>query len=380
MKNNILRKTLVITILFLLVHLHLLFISAGSILQNNNMTNNISNNTHCTTEVYIVDTKDGFSITLTRYIGPNHPPVILLHGMGGNHLMFDWDCNHSLARYLNSEGWDVWMLDLRTHDGDGDFFFVNGSDREYLHRYWDFDNTLLKVDVVTAVDFVKQRTDVNKIVLSGHSYGGYLAYAYAEIIGEENLSGIITTGACPYENPREFQPKWYTMMLYGFYCGKKAFVNPLGMPWKHMPKCRCDYYFKHWKPTANALFYYNTTPAYIQKQMYYHTDNEPAGVWVDMYFGKDPRKYNGHWVDPQTLYDYSENLHKITVPILFIAGEKDPQDPSTGIYRAYENVSSTRKEFQSFPNHSHLDLLLADDASSVIFPLIISWMNSYLTK
>lgn len=32
-------------------------------------------------------------------------------------------------------------------------------------------------------------------------------------------------------------------------------------------------------------------------------DDEPAGVWVDMYFGKDPRFYDGHWVDPQTLYD-----------------------------------------------------------------------------
>jgi len=295
--------------------------------------------------------------------------------MGCNHKIFDWDEKHSLARFLNDNDWDVWMLDLRTHDGDGDFFFVKGSDREYINRYWDFDKTLLKIDVVTAIDFVKTKTGTNKIFLSGHSYGGYLAYAYAELIGEDNLSGIITTGACPYANPEDFQPSFLKMYKFGFYFGKKAFVNPIGMPWTHMQKFRCDIYYKNWKPTANALFYYNTTAEYIQKNIVYTADSEPAGVWVDMYFGKSPTKYGGHWVDPQTLYDYSANLNKITVPILFIAGDNDTQDPSIGIHKAYENVTSTIKEFQSFPKHSHLDLLLGDDASTLIFPVITNWLN-----
>ena len=82
-------------------------------------------------ETYIVPTSDGSSITLTRYKG-NKNPIIFIHGMGCNHLIYDWDEEHSLARYLNEKGWDVWMLDLRTHDGDGDFHFAIGSDREYI--------------------------------------------------------------------------------------------------------------------------------------------------------------------------------------------------------------------------------------------------------
>jgi len=356
----------------------LLFGNLTSVIIAKNNSCNLANHAEYTKEIYEVKTKDRSLITLTRYVGSKQPPIILIHGMGGNHLMFDWDENHSLARFLNKEGWDVWMLDLRTHDGDGDFFFVKGSDREYINRYWDFDNTLLKIDVVTAVDFVKNKTGTNKIFLSGQSYGGYLAYAYAELIGEENLSGIITTGACPYANPKDFQPSLFKMYKYGFYLGKKAFVNPIGKPWTYKPKFLGDIYSKLWKPTGppeNPVFYYNTTPEYIQKGLYYCRDSEPAGVWVDMYFGKDPNKYGGHWVDPQTLYDYSANLNKITVPILFIAGDNDPQDPSVDIHRAYENVSSTIKEFHSFPKHSHLDLLLGDDASTLIFPVITNWLN-----
>jgi pimeloyl-ACP methyl ester carboxylesterase len=97
-----------------------------------------------------------------------------------------------------------------------------------------------------------------------------------------------------------------------------------------------------------------------------------------MFFGKDPEKYNGDWVDPQTLYNYSDNLYKITVPILFIAGDEDPQDPADGIYSAFENVSSVDKEFYSFPEHSHMDLIMGDDASSLVFPKIDAFMKKVM--
>lgn len=326
-------------------------------------------------ETYSVKTSDGFPITFIRYVGYRQPSIILIHGMGGNHRMFDWDDNHSLAQYLNKEGWDVWLLNLRTHDDDGDFLFDKNTNWEYINRYWDFDRTLLKKDVVKAVEFVKEKSENDKIVLGGHSYGGYLAYAYAMMIGEENLSGIITTGACPYANPVDYQPRRSEMLKYGFYFGDKAFVNPFGQPWSYFSKIKSIRGAKYWKPTANSLFYYTTTPEYIQREIYFHVNSEPAGVVVDMYFGKDPYKYEGHWVDPQTLYDYSENLYKINVPIIFIAGVNDTQDPSDGIFRAYANVSSQHKEFYSFVNHSHMDLLWGRYCNNLIFPKIDNFLE-----
>lgn len=339
-------------------------------------------------EIYEVDTPDDSSITLTRYFGYKKPAVIFIHGMGTNHKIFDWDEDHSLARYLAYQNFDVWLLDLRTHDGDGDFLFSKDSDREYINKKWDFDNTLLKIDVVTAVDFVKTKTEVDKIFLSGHSYGGYLAYAYSELIGEEDLYGIITTASSPYANPEEFQPSRIEMYKYGFHLGKKAYVRPLfGHRFSSMSKRDADLYVKFFERNiennieiANALFYHDTTSYDIQRSVAYHSDAEPAGVWVDMYFGKNPKKYNGHWVDPQTLYDYSENLDKITVPILFIAGDEDLQDPSKDIYKAYIRVSSVNKTFYSFQNHSHMDILLGDNSDILIFPIIADWMDSIINN
>jgi pimeloyl-ACP methyl ester carboxylesterase len=375
-----LQKLLIIGILFLLLDSNILLVK-GEYSKNENFSiPSPSNHLQYIIETYDVTTNDGFFVTLTRYVGSKHPSIMFIHGMGCNHKIYDWDENHSLARFLNNEGWDVWMLDLRTHDGDGDFFFVKGSDREYINRYWDFNRTLLKIDVVTGIDFIKNKTGEQKIFLSGHSYGGYLAYAYAELIRQDDLAGIITTGASPYAMPKEFQANLLTKISYCFFLGKKAFVRPFGVPFTFHSKLSIDNIYRQWQKYKYSLFYENTTPDYIQMTIGYHGDSESAGVWVDMFIGKDPDTYHSDWVDPQTLYDYSTNLLKIHTPILFIAGENDPQDPSVDINRGFQNVSSTIKEFHSFPHHSHLDLLLGDDASTVIFPIISQWMNSQVSK
>ena len=327
-------------------------------------------------ETYKVQTKDEFTITLTRYVGSKRPSIMLVHGMGVNHKIFDWDEDHSFARFLNTDSWDVWMLDLRTHDGDGDFIIKRNSDREYINRYWDFDNTLLKIDVVTAVDFIKEKTGSGTIFFMGHSYGGYLAYAYAELIGEENLSGIITTGSSGFGNYMDLP--FYKYLKYGIRIGNKVFVNPIGRCRNHISYLRLLLWRKNIVDTSNGIFFGSTTPKYIKEEFLFSCDDEPAGVVVDILFGKHPRLYGDHWVDPQTLFDYTANLHKITVPSLFLVGDEDTDDPMKYVLKTYENVSSVNKKFLHYPKHGHLDLLLGDNSSNLIFPEITNWLNSLI--
>lgn len=350
-------------------------LTSVAIAKNNN--SNLADPADYTNEIYEVRTKDGFSVTLTRYVGSKRPSIMLIHGMGCNHKIFDFDENHSLARFLAKEGWDVWLLDLRTHDGDGDYILgkLRGvdSDIEFICRYWDFDKTYLKIDVVTAIDFIKQKTNYSKIFLGGHSYGGYLAYAYAELIGEENLAGIITTGASAMAAPLSYAKPLSELYKAGLKIGERVFVRPFSCQIRRYLKIIPRNY-ENYKPLP-SMFYDYTTKREIQLACMFMGDNEPMGARVDMYFGKDPRFYDGHWVDPQTLYDYTENLHKITVPFLAIAGDNDTQDPKDDIFKTFENVSSENKEFLHFAKHSHMDLLLGENASSLIFPEVSNWLN-----
>lgn len=367
MHENIIRKGIVIGLIFI-------FFASGFTSQVRSIAST-TDSTSFTKEIYHVRTSDGSSVTLTRYVGNKRPSLMLVHGMCCNHLFFDWDENHSLARFLAAQDFDVWMLDLRTHDGDGDFWFGNirglNSSREYINRYWDLDHTYLKKDVVAAIQFIKKKSHYEKIVFMGHSMGGYLAYMYAELMNQNDLAGIVTLGSSAKANA--FVNKWAMDFRYGFRLGKRAFVHPIfGSPSFHIPKSYIDKTLDLDRP---GYYYGNTTSKAVRDATSYRRDDEPAGVWVDMMQGRDPRFYGGHWVDPQTLYDYTAHLSKITVPLLAIAGDQDTSDPKDDIFYTYQHVSSTMKTFINISSYGHMDLILGDDANVRVFPNITQWLD-----
>ena len=91
--------------------------------------------------------------------GP-HPAVILLHGFPGNERNLD------LAQDMRRAGWDVLYFNYRGSWGTpGDFSFTHGIE-----------------DVAAAIAYLRQpevakslRLDPNRIVLMGHSMGGFMA-------------------------------------------------------------------------------------------------------------------------------------------------------------------------------------------------------------
>ncbi len=327
-------------------------------------------------QVYQIRTSDGFKVTLTRYEGEKRPSLMLVHGMCCNHLFLDWDQNHSLARYLAAQGWDVWMLDLRTHDGDGDFRFGNlrglHSSPEYINRFWDLDRTYLKKDVVAAIQFIQNKADSQKIVFMGHSMGGYLAYMYAEIMDQDDLAGIVALSSSAKANG--FVDKWMQDFKFGFRVGKRAFVHPFFFKSSaHISK----YYIDSTLDVDHPGYYFgNTTSKAVRDAISYYRDDEPAGVWVDMMQGRDPRYYGGDWVDAQTLFDYTAHLGDIKVPFLAIAGDKDTSDPMVDVYDCYQRVGSMMKTFVNISDYGHMDIILGDDANVRVFPHIITWLEA----
>lgn len=327
-------------------------------------------------EIYRVKTSDGSSVSLYHYAGEKRPSLMLVHGMCCNHLFLDWDENHSIAQFLNGQGWDVWMLDLRTHDGDGDFYFGNlrglSSGREFISRYWDLDKTYLKHDVVAAVAFIKEKSGSDKFVFMGHSMGGYLAYMYAEMVNQTDLAGIVSIGSSGKAN--NYTDPWGMDWIYGFRVGKYAFVHPVFGPAAfHIRRGQITRTLDVDKP---GYYHDNVTSKQVRDETSYRRDDEPAGVWVDMMQGRDPRYYNGHWVDPQTQYDYTENLSRITVPVLAIAGQWDSSDPWYDINETVNRMSSTNKQCVVIPGYGHMDLILGDDANLQVFPIITQWLDS----
>src|ERR1700690_3468301 len=117
--------------------------------------------------------------------GP-HPAVVLLHGFPGNERNLD------LAQDIRRAGWDVLYFDYRGSWGStGDFSFSHGIQ-----------------DTAAAVDYLRSpamakilRLDPSRIVLIGHSMGGFMAVQDAaadqRILGVGLISAADLGGRIP---------------------------------------------------------------------------------------------------------------------------------------------------------------------------------------
>lgn len=100
-------------------------------------------------------------IYLAQGLGP-HPVVILLHGFPG------YEQNLDLAQSIRRAGWNVLFFHYRGSWGSqGSFSFANSLEDTQTAIAWVRDPQNAK----------KYRMDPNKIVLIGHSMGGFMASA-----------------------------------------------------------------------------------------------------------------------------------------------------------------------------------------------------------
>jgi pimeloyl-ACP methyl ester carboxylesterase len=123
--------------------------------------------------------------------GP-HPAVVLLHGFPGNERNLD------LAQDIRQAGWDVLYFDYRGSWGSsGDFSFSHGIE-----------------DTAAAINYVRSpqmsrilRLDPSRIVLLGHSMGGFMAVqaaaADASILGVALISAADFGGRIPQPLSRD---------------------------------------------------------------------------------------------------------------------------------------------------------------------------------
>ena len=112
--------------------------------------------------------------------GP-HPAVVLLHGFPGNERNLD------LAQDIRSVGWDVLYFDYRGSWGSpGDFSFSHGIE-----------------DTAAAINYVRSpemagilRLDPSRIVLLGHSMGGFMAVQAAA--ADVGIMGVALISAADF--------------------------------------------------------------------------------------------------------------------------------------------------------------------------------------
>jgi pimeloyl-ACP methyl ester carboxylesterase len=317
--------------------------------------------------VHFTETADGWTLALSHYLPKptksrkKRLPVLLCHGLSGNHHCFDFSRRLSFARTLAEAGYDVFALDLRGSGYSEKPGLFNGR------RYdWDFQDYLDK-DVPAAIDHVLTVTGAKKLHWIGHSMGGMLAYGLLQgdmAAKVESAAAISSPGRLDQFKPlMKLRP--VLEMIPTIHLGVFA---KFGAPFSEMiPKLAHLIGNLSMERGHNAVSFANTV------------ENLP-GKLIRQFAGWSEQ---GHFILSDGR-DLTAGREKITTPMLFLVGENDLTCIPESVHEVYESISSKKKKFAYLGLHhgqlvpyGHNSVLYGRMADRDVYPKLVDWLSSF---
>ncbi|MDJ0864631.1 MAG: alpha/beta fold hydrolase [Myxococcota bacterium] len=321
-------------------------------------------------------TRDGWRIALHHHPpqrGGHATPALLCHGMGSNRFNMDGPGRSSLARYLNAAGYDVWGLELR---GAG-----------HSHRRlrmppvpyrWTFED-YVHHDVPAALQLVRDLTGQEQVLWVGHSLGGMVAYGALITPAARAFAGVVTLGSPGMTDiGHEAIDRWIALR-------RLLRLAPARLPTGWLAWAGA--------PLAGWIATLFQGPV---RDWTWHPDNLDLDVVrFMMRRGVEdmPRSLLmefARWYETKAMTDryrmftFGEQLERIDVPVLAIAGSRDRLTPPTDIQRLVDRLGSRDKTLYVAGHasgleheYSHVDLVLGKHAPDEIFPLVTEWLDAH---
>lgn len=328
-------------------------------------------------ERYWASSEDGANINILRRYSDTLPrkktPVVLVHGFAQN--QYSWDLStRSFQNYLVSKGFDTFNPDLRGHNSSRE------KESPYACRFEDY----FSLDMPAIMAKVEEITGQKKCFLFGHSLGSSIVYAYAAR-HPEHVEGVVSIGGPTHFGLVSRANRWIGKgfgLLYDR-------LHP--WPWliRKIPYTFGDLasYFVIW----NSWYFDGVgekfpLAVWLPKSMEKEVTRERmirgwdrTGVHIFSTLMRWFATPEGNFSDDGKT-NYSDDLAKLDMPILFVVGNKDNVAPLHSIKPGYELCPSDDKRVHVFgPNEScdygHIDLISGRYASRDTWPVMLQWLE-----
>ncbi|KAK3921925.1 Gamma-aminobutyric acid receptor subunit alpha-6 [Frankliniella fusca] len=149
-------------------------------------------------ESHVVETDDGYVLTMFRIPNAGRPVVFLQHGLVDSST--DWVITgrgHSLAFLLYEAGYDVWLGNIRGNLYSRKHRKLNPGDKEFWNFSW-HENGIH--DIPAMIDYVLEKTSRSSLVYVGYSQGCTVFLVAASLKPEVNqkVSAFVALAPAAY--------------------------------------------------------------------------------------------------------------------------------------------------------------------------------------
>ncbi|XP_015436534.1 PREDICTED: lipase 3-like isoform X2 [Dufourea novaeangliae] len=348
-------------------------------------------------EAHVVETEDGYLLTVHRIPGASGSPAVYLqHGVLGSSA--DWVIlgkGKALAYLLADQGYDVWLGNFRGNTYSRAHIILTPSES----KFWDFswhESGIYDLPAMITYIVDLKKSPVNAYI--GFSMGTTCFYVMASERPEETklLQSVYNFAPVVYmkhvESPlRYFAPvatdykKIFTLF------GEGEFL-PQNFVIKFLAKSLCNIFSWQGKICANAMFVFtgfdaaqfnytllptilNHTPAGTSaKTMVHYAQEIRSGYFRQYDYGKI-----GNLFYYNSFFPPAYNLSRINIPIVMFSGENDWLSNSADVNHLKMELPYKPVIYKvPFEQFNHVDFLWAVDAPKLVYTPLLAMMKSDL--
>ncbi|OFZ21624.1 MAG: hypothetical protein A2X94_00360 [Bdellovibrionales bacterium GWB1_55_8] len=320
-------------------------------------------------EVHRVKTPEGHTFALSRFRAAEPEkkhPVILCHGLSGNHFLMDPYPAPSLARTLAGHGYDTWAIDLR-HAG----FSVEKHRGTARLAHWDFDS-YLEQEMKTALESVHRQTGAPQVHWIGHSMGGMLLLCHlAQGNSSAIRSGVTIASALDFNGTAT---DFKQMLKIRVLISKMNSLPIQAASHTLIP------FTGHFSNAIERFAYWqdNVHPEMARRIHACYYEKIPTALMLQLATIMEP----GGFRNRDGSVRYADRLGEVKTPVLALAADRDRQCSANAAANTFEKLGSDRKEFILFgkeqghgSHYGHMDLLIGKRADREVFPKILAWLD-----
>ncbi len=297
-------------------------------------------------------------------------PLLFIHGYAQNNLSWHGRSG-GLAPELKKMGFHVFSVDLRG----------SGLSRLRKIRYnFTFDDFVFK-DVKEAVDFIRVRERVGKVVLAGHSLGGIVSYTFSAFFPDK-VYAIITFGS-----PVHFGRGVPLMKIVAKATSplrKTGVSHAIHLLWPRENIMKVLGFFGLFG--IPAMRYRNILKIAPLYPSYTRNFESPYDFWEKLIKGfefSSPKLLSQvlRWIDEKKItswdgkVNFTDEFRKINQPIFALAGTLDKLAPPESVKPIFDIVSSEIKLYKEY-EAGHLDIIEGKLAKEVISKDIADFLMS----
>ncbi|XP_024882714.1 uncharacterized protein LOC112461630 [Temnothorax curvispinosus] len=345
-------------------------------------------------EAHVIQTKDGYLLTLHRIPGDkDQPPVLLQHGFLCSSA--DWVISgkdKGLAFILADQGYDVWLGNIRGNTYSRAHVSLSPSDS----KFWNFSFHEMGVyDLPAMILYITNMTSQPLHTYIGHSMGSTASYVMATERPDiaRMVRAIISLAPVAFskhiKSPiRIFAPFVNDYEIIAHFLGENEFL-PRNCVLRFLAKYVCEGNDFEKEICTNTLFLI----CGFDKEQFNYTllpvilSHDPAGASTKtlLHFGQEIesgkfRQYDYGSEKNLLIYNATEppdyNLANITVPIALFYADNDWLANSLDVKKLYSMLPNVLDLYRvPFPKFNHLDFIWGKDAFELVYKRLLEIMK-----